>query len=223
MNSKKNAASVVSNLGGGNHGHLGLVLNAVLYALVSATAYVRPVHPGDFAPTAGATTQLQIDREFKQHTERVCKHRESIDLELALKNQLEAAIEEDYIYDFLNPVTKTLDGTLVDILDELFETYGIVPPETLDKAETQVKSMDYQIQLPLNRIFNQIEDLNMLSIAALNPYTAEQRLTIALTLIKKSHDFERGLETWYAHPVAEHTWVNLKDHFRAAHRLLKKV
>ena len=43
---KSNAASVSSNLGDGLHGHLGLVLNPVDYALVSNTAFIAPVHPG---------------------------------------------------------------------------------------------------------------------------------------------------------------------------------
>ena len=44
---KANAASVPSDLGGGDHGHLGLVLTAQEYLQVSETQpYVRPVHPG---------------------------------------------------------------------------------------------------------------------------------------------------------------------------------
>ena len=42
---KANASSVPSNLGGGNHGHLGLVLSPAAYALVSNTAFVTPAHP----------------------------------------------------------------------------------------------------------------------------------------------------------------------------------
>lgn len=33
-------------LGGGCHGHLGLTMTDAEYANVSATPYVRPVHPG---------------------------------------------------------------------------------------------------------------------------------------------------------------------------------
>ena len=43
---KANAFRVSSNLGGGAHGHLGLVLTPVEYATVSATPYVCPPHPG---------------------------------------------------------------------------------------------------------------------------------------------------------------------------------
>ena len=45
---KSNAQSVVSDLGGGAHGHLGLVLSPEEYTAVSNTAYTRPDHPGPF-------------------------------------------------------------------------------------------------------------------------------------------------------------------------------
>ena len=49
---KTNASRVTSDLGGGGHGHLGLLLTPAEYALVSATPYVRPVHPENaLAPT----------------------------------------------------------------------------------------------------------------------------------------------------------------------------
>ena len=43
---KANATKIPSDLGGGNFGHLGLVLSPAEYANVSAVPYVRPVHPG---------------------------------------------------------------------------------------------------------------------------------------------------------------------------------
>ena len=41
-----NATAVTSDLGGGAHGHLGLVLTPAEYVAVSAVPYVRPAHPG---------------------------------------------------------------------------------------------------------------------------------------------------------------------------------
>ena len=43
---KANAQSVVSDLGGGGLGHLGLVLTDAEYANVSDVPYVAPPHPG---------------------------------------------------------------------------------------------------------------------------------------------------------------------------------
>ena len=43
---KTNATKIPSELGGGGYGHLGLVLSPTEYANITATPYVRPLHPG---------------------------------------------------------------------------------------------------------------------------------------------------------------------------------
>ena len=52
---KENAISVHSNLGGGNHGHLGLLMTDPHYTLIVNTPYVRPVYPGNFILASGET------------------------------------------------------------------------------------------------------------------------------------------------------------------------
>ena len=54
---KANAASVPSTLGGGNHGHLGLVTDATTYGRVSQIAYVRPVLPAALTAATQGMTQ----------------------------------------------------------------------------------------------------------------------------------------------------------------------
>ena len=48
---KANAVSVHTNLGGGSHGHLGLVCSPTVYGTISATAYNRPTNPGTLTVT----------------------------------------------------------------------------------------------------------------------------------------------------------------------------
>ena len=65
---KTNARSVPSNLGGGTHGHLGLVLSPDTYALLSDTPFDRPDHPGPLAIPPG-TTQHMATTLREQHKE----------------------------------------------------------------------------------------------------------------------------------------------------------
>ena len=44
---KTNALSVVSNLGGGSHSHLGLVIPQLEYSKITATVYKKPEHPDE--------------------------------------------------------------------------------------------------------------------------------------------------------------------------------
>ena len=43
---KSNNASIATTLGGGNHGHLGLVLQPALYTVVTGSNYTAPNNPG---------------------------------------------------------------------------------------------------------------------------------------------------------------------------------
>ena len=52
--------TVVSDLGGGAHGHLGIVLNPVDYGLISVEPYVRTPHPGALNIPAGTALHETI-------------------------------------------------------------------------------------------------------------------------------------------------------------------
>ena len=52
---KANASRVTSDLGGGAHGHLVLVLTPAEYQTISALSYLHPVHPGIFTILPGTT------------------------------------------------------------------------------------------------------------------------------------------------------------------------
>ena len=84
---KANACSVQSDLGGGRHGHLGLLVTAVEYAFVSATPFIRPVHPGPLVIPAGIPNyQQQLIREHHREDLRIFNKAENV--EKALIKQL---------------------------------------------------------------------------------------------------------------------------------------
>ena len=56
-----NATIVSCNLGGGAHGHLGLVLNNYKYAELSQTPYAQPIHPGTLELASGLAQYLRTE------------------------------------------------------------------------------------------------------------------------------------------------------------------
>ena len=75
---KSNASAVNSDLGGGQHGHLGLVLSAAEYQSISNTPYIRPVHPGLLNIPRG-TPQHEAHRLKSEHKEKLKLFRETVD------------------------------------------------------------------------------------------------------------------------------------------------
>ena len=56
---RTNALKITSDLGGGAHGHLGLVLLPTEYENASATPYNKPSHPGPLTVPAAATARQE--------------------------------------------------------------------------------------------------------------------------------------------------------------------
>ena len=77
---KANAMAVNSELGGGRHGHSGLVLAAEEYRRISNTPYRRPQDPGELNIPEN-TTQHEATRLRNEHKEAIKLLRETIDLE----------------------------------------------------------------------------------------------------------------------------------------------
>ena len=86
---KSNAASVPSSLGGGAHGHLGLVVSPARYALISNVPYARPQPPGMLILPPNVTDQIaMINRD--NYNEQVRTFREVTVVEKALLQQVVA-------------------------------------------------------------------------------------------------------------------------------------
>ena len=213
---KANAKSVFSNLGGAQHGHLGLILEAAQYAAISTTAFVRPTFPPPLVVPTG-TTRIAEDEMKRNHTEAIRVFREVLGVENALKQQLLKAIDTSYLEALYDPQTYDLLGNIEQILDYLLTTYGTVTPEFLNEEDEKVRKLSYNSNLPIDTIFNAIEDLVLVGIAAEIPYSPQQKITLATNIFLKSGKFKDYLKEWKRKALGDKTWLNLKIHFRAAH------
>ena len=131
---KANASRVTSDLGGGGHGHLGLVLTAHEYSMISAILYARPVHPGTLTIPAG-TTHHEATRLTMEHNEAIRTYRDTIELEKILINLTCNAMEETYYRERINPHTSTVTEPLSIFLQWLFTNYGDIDHDSIKEEE----------------------------------------------------------------------------------------
>ena len=92
----KNAATIPSSLGGGAHGHIGLVMELTLYSSVSATAYNAPGAPSRATLAGNATSQIRYeeDNRYKKELDTYENH---IAMDDAMKKQIQEAIEDVFL------------------------------------------------------------------------------------------------------------------------------
>ena len=177
---KANCQTVISDLGGGRHGLLGLLLSPAEYALLSNVAFLRPQHPGQLQIPAG-TPQHEAIRLREEHRENIRIFRETLDVETVLIKQVVSAIDPEYLKELRDPVTDKINVTIAEVLDHLFATYGLVDSVTLDECETKVKNMFWTLSDPPVTIFNAIEDLVELAEAANLPKSQAQNVKLAIS------------------------------------------
>ena len=158
---KENASKIQSNLMGGSHGHLGMCLTPAEQALVSPIPYVHPGNPENLTIPAGATARqengLQADHERAHHLFHEAK----------FKNQLTNAIDPVYIKELKNTTTNTYTDDIPTILKYLFTNYGDVAPEIPNNKKKEIEEAPFfTVADPLPQIYQQIEDLAELGVAA---------------------------------------------------------
>ena len=217
-----NAQCVHSELGGGAHGHLGLVLTPQEYALHSNAAYHRPAHPGPLVIPAG-TTQHMANMMCDQHRERLRVFREVQGVDQALRQQIATAIELQYLEAIRNTATGRIALPVRDIIRHLYSVYGRVTPQKLQDRENAVRQMVYDPVNTIDGIFTAVDELVQYADAANSPYTQAQIINLAYIIVNRTGHFRRWILSWNERPQVQKTWTNFKMHFRDAHHQLRET
>ena len=215
---KANATSGHSDLGGGQFGHLGLVLDDTTYYDLTGSHYVRPVHPSILLIPKD-TTHHEAVRLREEHNENIRLFHETMDVNNALMKQIINTIDADYIKELQNEIISKITKTIPQVLTFLFTRYGEVNNERVIK----VKNFTWTITDPPVVIYNLIDDLDTISEAAGVPKTVNPRIQYGVDIIKKTREFENSLLEWFARPTLEHSWKKFKSHVTNSHTELAKV
>ena len=224
---KRNAQSVPCELGGGNHGFLGLVLTPAEYAtIVPTNPFVPQPHPGTLNIPAG-TTGVQARVLESNYNNRMKLYEQCVAMEQALKQQLTKAIDDEWLEPLRNAVTDSIDQVIPTILTFLFAEHGDVSPASLSRREEDVKNMSYiPDREPIDKIFTEVQELAEFANAANAPYNEQQVINIAYVIIKKHRVFNQAI-TMFNREVranaANNTWTFFKTFFCNAYRELREV
>ena len=217
---KTNAASIPTTLGGGNHGYLGLILSPAAYATIAATQFVEPIYPGQHPNVLASTSAANTSTIVRRHTEDLRQWHEFKNVNTALKNKLLSALDDIYVRTLKDRHVGYMNQPIHTILQHLFENYGNITPLELEDNDTKMRAT-WDPNSPFDCLIKQIEDGQDYADNGGQPYTAEQLLRIAYTLVFKTGLYFEDCKAWNARPAAACTWDNFKTHFQTAQRLLR--
>ena len=143
---KANASSVWSELGGGAHAHLGLVLTNGEYANITEMPYIFPAHPGPLEILA-LTAQHAETRMREDHKVIIRVFRKATDLQKAVTRQIVKARDPIYIKTLRDRSTNTIQVSVHMVLAYLFTTYGTIEPEVLRGRKLKFREMAHALWL----------------------------------------------------------------------------
>ena len=169
---KANASSVPTTLGGGLHGHLGLLLTPATYATLDPVPFVAPANPGPFVPPAhGTAAQIEAARDVwkDQHqTFAVCQA-----VEKALIAQIVDALDAAYLAPLHNTATGSYGDNVRNVMAHLLRTYGKISPQQVKHQEMAICNLSFDLAHPVDSIFTAIDELVELSEHANIPMTVD--------------------------------------------------
>ena len=113
-----------------------------------------------------------------------------------------------------------MNQSIHNLLTHLFENYGNITPLELEDNDTKMRAL-WDPNTPFDCLVQQLEDGQDYADDGSQPYTADQLLCIAYTLVFKTGLYFKDCKAWNAKPNNEKTWTTFKTHFHHAQRLLR--
>lgn len=195
-----NAAAVPTTLGGGTHGHIGLVMKNSLYETLSPIPFDVPVPPGPF-PNFNPNiryTQAQRDDIVRQHKEATRISNNCTNTDLALKAQLCEAVQDVYLEEKRNRYTGYLNVSTKELMELLLKRYGKITDGDLHLNKQRMNDpMDPS--LPIDMYFKRIDDCIQYAADADMPYTEKQVLQTAYHALNSSGLYTEACTKWRKH------------------------
>jgi hypothetical protein len=209
-------ANIPTTLGGGNHGHVGVIMDQVDYnTMTTGIDFVNPVNPGIYpaglALNAAAGTRA---REEAIHKELIAQFETFEGVKLGTKDLILEAVDNEYLSEIEHDTLGFLNQTPRQMIEHLLTRGG-----ALDFADTKdllsERDGEWNVtenpQIYFNRVEKAIKGLIRNGINS----DLNERRDIALFQLKATGEFDPAVREWEAKPAADKTWANIKTFISA--------
>ncbi len=210
------AAYVDSDAGGGNHGHLGMVMpNATYQALPgigAANAWVDPVNPNRPVFAAGTPAhQITNDLEtFKQEKE---DYTIAMTLEANVEKMILEAVPKEYLNALAHPLTGFTGVRARQFVEHLIDTYGTIQADHLEANENELEA-PWDLNTPTEGVFDNAQDCQHFAEAGGDPISDPKVIRTLLKIFEDSGVMDDACSDWRKKPAAQRTLANMRIHFR---------
>jgi hypothetical protein len=212
-----NAMSVASYEGGGRHGHLGIIMTNEEYFAIAVDVFPVPANPGPSAAVVVGMTAAVIAETTQLHREATQVYRTYHNIDQAIKKLIIESFDDAYLNALSDEVVGYANCTSLQLLTHLLTYYAMIAPTELTQNYEQLNT-PYDPNLPIETLFQQIQDARAFAVAGGQPYGAAMIVSVAYTLVFSTGLFPEACRAWQSRAIAAKTWAQFKIDFATAHR-----
>lgn len=215
----QNARSHPSDLGGGAHGHLGVIMPAAPYFLLAGAAFLSPGPPGLQAPPAANATNAQIAAADRLHDRNKVIYTDYVAVRDGLKQQILTAVEERYYSILKDPVFLYADVNPRDLLTHLRANYGVITAEDLEKNRDALRA-DWNPDDGIETLWDRVRTCQAFADGTTNEITDETAMALTLETLSNSGVLAEHIRNWKMKPAATRaSYDEFRSHFNDANKI----
>lgn len=220
---RRNARSVNTNLGGGQYGHLFLVLSEDEWnALPDTIPIVEPEEPGPMNMQGVRQSTAAVVIQQKQQEDLKRKYERYQALKRTLKNQLIEAFDSVYLDPIRCDQTDMITTNISETMKFLKETYGEMTVDELEEENTNIKQYPFDPTQSIDLLLTKVQTHAEICNIAGAPLTDKQIIDLAYLIINKTPTYKQYLIEWNKKPLPKN-WSDFKLLMRKAYSDLRKV
>ena len=154
---KSNKASILSGIGGGHFGLLGLIIQQKTYETLTGSPFVKHTNPGTHPSYPTGILVETAAGILCQHKLNQVPFHTMHDTDLALTEKIINAFDGLYLKGIEIRHVKFLGVPLLDIIQHLYDNYGTLNQVDINDNYNKM-SEHYDPPLPIEVLFDQIEE-----------------------------------------------------------------
>jgi len=212
-----NAMNITSNRGGGDHGHLSLLMSEEAYLAIAGTAFVVPVNPGASPEHAANATSAQITETNRQFLSDQVEYLQYRNVERELKRLLLGVVSATYVARLRHSMFGFSNCTTRDLLDHLVSRYGVVTPAQLE-ANAADLLREWHPDTSIELLWARRAAVQEFAAEGGDPITDAAAIRKTITVLENTGVFDLDLRDWHNLPEAEQTVPQLELVFTRANK-----
>ena len=204
------AASISTTNGGGQHGHVGMIIDEAEYILFShnAARFVTPTNPGPYPATVDPDAAIR-ERQVAEHKAEKAEFETYLGVENFLRKAIIKVVDPEWIAELESESMGFNHRSPKEILAYLRAHGGDLDHLDVTELIQQLQKDWDHVEAPAT-LFARGDKIERQLVKAGQAANPPLRLAFALATFEASGEFEPSIREWKAKPVANRTFTNFR-------------